>query len=283
MGENLVSKELSDSYERLKKKHELYKKATKYGNILKWSGAIIFVLSLFSVIPRILEAYFGIKIDYSFFGGMALGGLLAFIGERINQRTPITFPIEEEEFLNVYESLGDIEIYRKDRIDSRFEAAKKLSKFEKRINEPSWEHSHLWERLTKEDTENLRLLKRNTKEKLLPNITQGNEDDVNKAYIIIEILAKYLLNPTVSELRNLNKSMSELTLYPSEKSRLIPFFGHPYMRHFGSIIFFVFLGFLVFYLGIHVVGVSTDNAYIAGTTLSGALIAGYMVLMVRKS
>ncbi len=178
--------------------------------------------------------------------------------------------------------MGDLEIYQKDRIDSRFEAAKKLSKFEKRIDEPSWERSPFWERLTKEETENLRLLKRNTTEKLLPNITQGNEEDVKKAYIIIETLAKYLLNPTISELRNLNKSMSELTLYPPEKSRLIPFFGHPYMRHIGLIIIFVFAGFMVFYLGVHVVGVSTDNAYIAGTALSGALIAGYMVLMVRK-
>lgn len=283
-----------EAYDRLDKRRELYIRATKRGNFIRRLGVIIFLLAFLYFFLIFLLAIavpsIGRMSIFAWVGGwsvgVTLGLILIFIGDRITNRNEYLAPFSfhEAAFLKVVNSLKGIDTYQKDGIElSKMEAGKELSKFENTIKEPRWVDSHLWEELTKEETENLRLLKRNTKERLLPSITQGTEEEIKKAYVVVEKLAMYLLNPIVSELKKLNESILELSFYPPEKSWLDPFFGHPYMRHVGLIIFFVFLGFLVFYLGIHVVGVSTDNAYIAGTTLSGALIAGYMVLMVRKS
>jgi hypothetical protein len=127
----------------------------------------------------------------------------------------------------------------------------------------------------------MRLLKRNIKERLNPSIIQGTEEDIKKAYSVLEKFAQYLLNPTVSGLNNLNKSMLELTLYPPEKSRLIPLIGHPYMRHIFVFIIFCVAGIFAYHLSKYM-GSSIDSAITNGFYLFGALAAGYMIIMVKK-
>ncbi|MDO9098726.1 MAG: hypothetical protein Q7U60_11480, partial [Candidatus Methanoperedens sp.] len=206
------------------------------------------------------------------------------IGQKIIDRKALLAPfsIEEQEFLNAVVSLEDIETFQKEGIEfSRIEAATRLSEFEKQLTEPKFE-DELWENLTKEANENMRLLKRNIKERLIPSITQSeNKEDIQKAYSIIEKFAHYLLNPTVLELKDLNKSMSELSLYPPEKSRLIPLFGHPYMRHVYALIISGASGFLFFRLGI-ALGVSLDYTYIGGITAFFGMLAIVYKQMVRK-
>lgn len=282
----MVSKGLSDAYERLTTRRELYRKAVKRGNSLSGLGAVIFLLSIIPVIPAILQVYFKIDFLYSFMGGILFGLLLIGIGQKINRRVPLPpkLSIEEEELLKLVESLKNIETYQKQGIDfSRIEAVKGLSEVERHITEPSWSSYSLWQVFTKDVNENLHLLKRNLKERLLPSITQGKEEDIKKAYSIIEKFAKYLLNPTVSELKDLNESMSELKQVLKEKAPLIPFFErHPYMRHLSILLINGFCGFLVFHIGVNFLQVSTDNAYIAGTALFGTLTAGYMAIVARK-
>ncbi|MDD1745115.1 MAG: hypothetical protein LUQ20_04810, partial [Candidatus Methanoperedens sp.] len=72
--------------------------------------------------------------------------------------------------------------------------------------EPTW-NGGLWEKLTKDENENLNILKKNINERLIPSIksiTKDNEEEVNKVYSNLEKLAQYLLSPTISELKNLN-------------------------------------------------------------------------------
>lgn len=100
--------------------------------------------------------------------------------------------------------MEDIETFQKEGSKfSRIEAAKRLSKFEKQLIEPEFK-GELWENLTKEANQNMGLLKWNIKERLIPSMRQGTEEDIKKAYSILEKFAQYLLNPTVSELKNIN-------------------------------------------------------------------------------
>ena len=285
----MVSKELSDSYEDLKNKGELYKKAKRFGNFITGLGLIILLLTVSFVIPLILIS-FGINIVYAIYGSILFGFLLLFIGVKFNRRKslPREISIEKEEFIEVYESLKYIETYHNEKSDFlRTEIEKKLSKVERRIEEPSWKSYSLWEIITKEVNEDIRLLKKNIKERLLPNIFHENEEDATRAYITLENFAQYLLSPTISGLKDLNKSMLELTESSQKETRtisqLIPLFGHPYMRHIYVLIIIGFSSILVFQLGIGVLNVSIDNAYIAGTALFAALTGGYMAFMVRKS
>jgi cell fate (sporulation/competence/biofilm development) regulator YmcA (YheA/YmcA/DUF963 family) len=282
----MVSKELLDAYEKLNTRRELYRKATQRSNSVSGFGAVILLLSLIPIIPSILKLYFGIDFFYSLAVGTLFGLLLIVIGQRIERRAPLPpkLSIEEEEFLKVVESLKNLDTYQKQRIEfSRIEVVKALSKVEQRIMEPSWGSYPLWRGLTKDVNEKLHLLKRNLKERLLPNITQGKEEDIKKAYSITEKLAAYLINPTVSELEDLNESMSELKPFLKEKVPPIPFFDrHPYMRHLSVLLLNGLCGFLAFYIGVNSLHISTDNAYIAGTTLFGTLTAGYMAIVTRR-
>ncbi len=294
----LVSKELSDSYKLFKPKSELYKKATRLGNSITRLGFIFFLMSL--IIPITMNIFFfeyansyqgTHDIGQAFIGSFFFGFLLVIIGSRINSRKPLPskLSIEKEEFIKVYESLEDIETYKEDKSDDflRTKIEKNLSKVERKIEEPSWNYDTLWETITKDIYEDIRLLKKNIKERLLPNIFHDKEDDAKRAYLTLEKFAQYLLSPTISGLKELNKSMEELTQHPQKETRiisqLIPILGRPYVRHSYILTIFGFFSFLVFRLGIGVLNVSIDNAYLAGTGLFGALTAGYMAFMIRKS
>jgi len=131
--------------------------------------------------------------------------------------------------------------------------------------------------VNKEVNENLRLLKRNLKERIIPRITQGDEDDIKIVHAIMEEFAKCLLDPTVQKLKDLNDSMSELKPILKEKVKLIPFFDrYPKLRHGFILLINGFCGFLAFYVGINFLHVSTDTAFIAGTTLFGTLTLAYI-------
>ena len=280
----MVKQELSDAYESLNIRRELHRKATRRGNSISGLGAVILFFSLFPIIPVILQVLFEIDFLFSYVGGLLFGLLLIMIGQMINRKTsgPPSLSTEEREFLRVFEALRNLDIYFKKRIEfSRVEAAKQLSKVEKDMSEPS--SGVFWKALTGDVNENLRLLKGNLKERLLPAITQGREGETKKAYSITEKFAGYLLNPTASELKDLNKLISELPLSVKEKAPLMPFLErHPNLRHLSILFINGFSSFLAFYLGVNFLHISTDNAYIAATALFGTLTAGYMAILTRK-
>lgn len=278
----MVSQELSEAYGRLSIKAKLHKDAIKLGSFITKLGNSIIILSfIFIFVPSTLIP---LEPGSMLIGGFTLGILLLYIGQKVIDRKTHLAPLslEEQEFLNFVDSLNYIETFKKDGIEfSRIEATKILSEFVKQLKEPNFEDK-LWKNLTQEANENLRLLKKNIKEKLIPCIAQGKKGDTDKASLIIQGLAKYLLNPTVSEVKDLNKSMLELDSYPPEKSRLVPFFGHPYMYHVYFLIFFIACGIFAYYLSKHL-GSSTDSAISNGLYATVALIAGYMICMVKKS
>lgn len=279
----MEDKELLDIYESLNKKLESSKKAKN--RLLSYTskiGIIIIISTFIPVIPSILEEYFEINFGYSYLGGLLFGSLLIMVSHYLGRPWPPKVSINEHEFLKVVDSLKDIETYQKEKIDfSRFEAAKKLSKVERQIREPKTLENLIWNALMKENIDCLHQFKLNFKERLLPNLIRGKDEDLKKTIFIIEKFAKYLYNPTISELKDLNKYMSEMNKYPPEESQLKNIFRHPYMTHLYVLISLIGSGWFVFYLGIKV-GASIDTAYMVGIALFGTLAAAYLALIIRK-
>lgn len=288
----MIKQELVDAYQRLNTKRELYKKATRLGNSLFGVGALIFFFSMIPITPVILEKLlfliFRISLDFFLlWGGTTLFGfILIMIGTKVNRRTPAPpkLSVNEEKFLKVFEILSSLDIYSKQNIEfSRVEAAKKLSKIERDIYEPSTSSGRLWKALTKDRVENLRLLKRNLKEKLYPAINQGGKEEIKKAYSIIEKFAEYLLNPTASALEELNESTAELPTRVEEKPSLVPFFErHPKLRHAGFELVFIFIGYVAYHMGVRFLNIPIEQLYYLAWIIWATLTAGYMSIVMRK-
>lgn len=275
----MVNQQLLETYERLNKKRKLYKQATSQGEFIRALGVSIYILSIILIIPKILEWLFDINLLVSMIGGIFLGIFIISIGKNINKGT--IFSIEDEMFLIVFEALEYIETYQKEKFDvSRKAAVKKLSKFRKLLREPL--SYPILRTLTKDVYENVRIFNRNFKEKLIPSIIPDNDEDVTKVYSILEKLAQYFLNPTISELKDINKSMAELNPDIKEKASIVPFLSHPYIQHMCIFITFVLIGIFIYYFGTTVLTISKDNAFIAGTTLIGTLSGGYIVVITTR-
>lgn len=279
----MVSQELLEVNERLRKRKKLHEDAVKFGNfILKLGGAIIFLSFIYIFVPSSFNLP---QLGSVFVGGIFLGFLMLIIGRKIIDRKTLLAPfsIEEQEFLNTIDSLEGIETFQKQGIEfSRIEAAERLSKFEKQLTEPKFE-GDLWENLTNEANENMRLLKRNIEERLIPSITQSeNKEDIQKAYSIIEKFAKYLLNPTVLKLKELNDSMLELEPKIEKPTSIKNFFGdYPYLRLPSIIASFVLCSFLLSYLFLKVLHISNDTAVLVGVGIFAAL-STYMNILGKK-
>ena len=285
----MTPQELSDVYRNLNTKNELNKKAKKrivyYINQI---GFFIFVFSIIPIIPIILETFFKINFIYSIVAGLFLGLILTNVSDYLGKPWPPRLTINEKEFLKIFKSLKDIETYQKENIDfSRFEAAKKMSEVKRSMKNPRKSNNSFWDALIKENVDYLDRLKINFEERLLPNLIKGNDEDLKIAYSIIEKFAEYILNPTISELKELNRSLSELNLYPQEESqiRILSqikiFFYHSNMIHLYVLLIFISSGYFVFHIGIKI-GASIDTAYIVGTGLFGTLTAAYLVLFIAR-
>jgi len=283
----MVNKKLLDSYESLNKQDEIYKTATRQPYfIIFLTGFIIILLSFIPFLPIFISGFFGINILYSIacslFFGLLLMALSLSFGHILPLPTPLS--INEQKFFKVVESLKDIENYlnQKEKINfSKIQAAKKLSKIEKKIKAPPRNDYSFWKALMKENIDSLGRFKFYFKKRLIPNLIKGNDEDLIKVYAIIEKFAKFLLEPTLSELKVINENMSDLNEFPSEESQLKLFIIHPYMKHAYILIFFIICGYSVYFLGLKV-GASIDTSYTVGIGLFGTLIAGYLVLIFSK-
>lgn len=278
----MIKQELKDAHGRLTEKRKFYKKETRLGNSLAVLGVLIFAFSF------ILLKFFGAKL----LGITAFGVILVYIGGKVNNRrilVPLRLSATEEEFLKVFEALHDLDTYFNKRIDfSKIEAARKISKFERSIHDPTSVQT-LWKELTKDRDEHLPLLKQNLRERLLPIINWGREEEIKRAFPIIEKIAEYLLNPTASVLEDLNELMSELPTCKKEKVPLIPFFErYPKLLRYASVellvglLIVLVISFVAYYIGVKFLNTSIGSAYTAAAGLLGALIVVYVTIVMRK-
>lgn len=282
----LTNTELSDIYERINKNKEFAKKTSKQIlNYINRIGFIIVIFSIIPIIPIILQTFFKINLLYLMVAGLFIGSILMNVSNYIGKPWPPKLSINEKQFLKVFESLKDIETYQKDNDDySRIEAKNKLSKVKREMKESQERGNYFWRALMKENIDCLNQLKSNFEDRLFPNLIKGTDEDLMTAYSIIEKFAKYLLNPTISELKELNRSLSDLNSYPQEKSQIKTqigiFFGHPYIVHFFVLILLISSSYFVFHIGIKQ-GASIDTAYLGEIGFFGTLTAAYLIIIKR--
>ena len=284
----MVKSELFEAYMMLYKKRDAHEKATRLSNFISSLGFFIFYLSIIPFLPAFLQVLLNIELLYIWAACLVVGFLLLIVGQRITAKNLLLAPSlspNEKVFLNVYDTLSKLDNYcNNDGIEfSRVEAKRCLSKVEKALKEPARNTNYLWKALTKDIDEELRLLKRNIKEVILPTLSKGKKEDVEKVYSFIEKLAFYFLNPTLTSLKDLNEAVPKLPSFEEKRFTLISFLErYPKLRYACIEFIIVFISFIVYYIGVGFLNISVDNAYIAATATFGTLTAGYVTILTRK-
>jgi len=276
----LVKDELTEIYEKLKKRDELYKKAIGNIDLIINLGGLLLVLGVFPVFPALFEKFFNIDFIISMCIFIFLGLLIIIIGHREKKRRikPAELVITERQFLNVYKSLENLDNYLKNGdYFSKMETIKILRKIEKKLSEPDLSSHKFWEALIKDYNENISLFKINLSERLYPAINFGENEPIKLAYSMIEDFAEFLINPTYTKLNDLNANFSHLIIYVSKKEPKIPLLQkRPIIKHIIIIAFFILLSYSVFYLGPKYLHVSTNTSYTTAVMMCVGLTAGYM-------
>jgi len=188
-----------------------------------------------------------------------------------------------ENFFRIYSALEYLDKYLDGKGDFfRYEAAKLLSKIERSFYDPV-SPRYLWKEFTKDRDEKLRNLKLNLRERLIPILKESKREEIEKAYHIIEDLARYFLDPSPLKLEELNTRLFELPRVEGEK-HTIPFFRR-YTPHFLSTaaVLFPFLGgYAVYYVGVNYVGVEKGEAFIAAVSFTAILIGSIVYIIIKK-
>ncbi|HUV02727.1 MAG TPA: hypothetical protein VMW67_04700 [Desulfobacteria bacterium] len=275
----LALQTLEDFYGSLTTRHKLYLKATRFGNILGGLGVLVSLISL------LLVAFHPPTRNLSI-GAFAFGFILAYIGDTVIKRSlaPPKLSRTEKEFLNVFAARKDLDDYFKKKIDFvKIEAAKKISKFEKHLYNPSSNSTNLWVELIKDRNDSLDILRKNLNERLIPSIKRGDDEEIEKAYNIITKVSQYLQNPEdLNILFDLNDLMLKLPTYTEEESiRSSLFDRYPNFRHIFNLFFFAVFSFFVYYIGVNFSYVSLDTAYTVAILAFVGLTAAYMTNVIK--
>jgi len=291
----MVKAELVEIHETLRRRYELYEKRTKKIDLLFNIGLLLTMLDIVMVIPAIAIVsgiFLQLPPSLVFFLFVILVGIgpaLALITKqyREEKRLPSGLSPNEEEFVELFKALENLDIYfQKREMPFKVEAANCVSRLQKRINvktlsrmvTDSFLYSLLW-RIEDE----FKLLKENLDRRLLPSIDQDNDEMLRKAYRIIEELAEYFIDPSEWKLHQLNASFSNLPLVVEEKPLVVPLLKrHPIIQHFASFILFGGIAWFSFYLGVTFSIVTRDVAWATAWGLWAALSAGYFVILSRR-
>ena len=272
--------QLSNLYKTINQKQESYKNhKTEIWDYVKFIGFLVIMFTIIPIIPAILETNFGMDFSHSFVGGLIIGSILMIGSGYLGNPQPPSLSIIDIELLNVLESLKYIELHQ-GQVDDywRFDAAKKLKKVEKRLKFPSSDN-FLWTAIIQEYIDDVEIFKINFKERLIPNLIDGDDDDL--VHSIIEEFARYLSSPAISKLKDLNDDLSKLKKVDPKDSQLKAILKHHYMNYFYFLIVFSGAGYFVFRLGLRV-GVPIGDAYITGVGFFGTLIALYLHFVIKK-
>lgn len=283
----LLREELDKEYKKLSTRYSLYSKYSKPSSWLLLFSVIYF----FSYIP-LRDLYLdvlNIKVgDPRILLPMFLpAALLLVIAIFISRKAyPYALTTEQYLFLNVYSIITDLDRYYKEKLEYwRVQAGKKIAKVVKSVG--SWSSGDL-KLVRKTLGSHLESLNRNFKSKLLPAITEGDEENLLKAHSILISFAQYLLEPTIDLLEHLNKEMSTITTLPTAKLSLVVRFSnllkiYPVLKHILAGLGCFVGGVFVFLLGVYGFHISVESSYSIGTTFTGTLFIAYITYVsIRK-
>jgi hypothetical protein len=124
--------------------------------------------------------------------------------------------------------------------------------------------------------------------RVVPNLEREDEETLKKVEHALYQFAHYLLNPSLENLQQANKSMSDnLDSYETAKlgfvARCSAFFTtHTVPKHTIIVSLIFAVGFIPALLGLHYGRISTDSAFLLFGTIFGPLIAVYLSHVLRK-
>jgi len=286
----MVKQELMTEYEKLSTRQRLYQESIRYVNIFIGIGGLLFFLSIIPIAPAILQEllfrFFNILYDFYFLWGLCIiiSFILIGIGSWINKRrvAPPELSPRESMFLKAIDAIKDIETYLNQEIEfSKIQAIKKLSQIERKLYEPSRTKS-LWKDLTKNTEDELRDLKNNLKDRLIPVLKSGGEEEIQQLHPILEDFAKYLLHPDTSAIKELNNKLRKLPTAITREITIPLFEKYPRLRHVLYEICFAVAGYVAYRIGIDLIHISNEHAYYVGCLIWVTLTAAYMGGILKK-
>jgi len=217
----------------------------------------------------------------SILGSIPLFGGVAIFAVLVSRASPYNLSTEEWLFLRIWETVESLEAYRKAGLEP--DRNKTVNELRKAINDvEEWEVGHLT--LVKETVgKHVIPLKRNLRDKLLPAIEEGDEENLDIGYNFLGGFAKHLVKekPTLDDIDSLNDMLKTITTTPSEKVGLksklsTSFRTHRRLQHILVFIICGIAGFLSFHIGYSYLNVPMEITYPTGLTVAVGLIAGYL-------
>jgi len=182
----------------------------------------------------------------------------------------------ERAFLKTVDAIKDIETYLDQEIEfSKIQVANKLSRIEMELSEPSTIKS-LWKDLIKDSEDDLRNLKNNLKNRLIPAVKSGGKEEIQQLYPILEDFVEYLLHPNTSAINELNNNLQELPTGITKEIAIPLLQRYPKLRHVLYEIGFAIVGYAAYYIGINLIHICSYHAYYVGWLIWATLTAGYI-------
>lgn len=207
---------------------------------------------------------------------MVLAGIS---GYAVSRRKAKLYRIANEYnlFLLVHDAIESLEVFFKTNSQSdRRRAVEKARRVVERVEE--WEVTGL-QLIKHEVGRHVIPFKAKLREKLLPALGEGDDENLRRGYDFLAIFAKHLIgtNPAIEDIQVLDSLLAAITTISSDnplglqERMTIGRMGH-------GIAFGIcgFAGFFAFRVGYYLLHVPLETAYIAGFGFAGALIAGYL-------
>jgi len=285
----MENSKISEAYEKFSRRARLY---DKYDKPARWAIPIFFVyLTGFILFMSFIRAFFPVP----YLTGSSAGDLMvAFspiilvlaINEYLSRKAkPYRMRHEEWLFLDVYPALKDLDVYFKAGLEpDRNKAVKKVGRIVKKIDE-KWRVGSLTLAKTLIGT-HIGKFRQNVKQKLLPAIEEGDEENLKRGYDFLRSFVEYLLKtkPTTDDLNELNDTLLAITTTPSEKRGFMDRFTVPIreyspLQHISVFVSCIVAGYLAFCIGVYFLHIPVASAYIAGLGFAGTLVIAYITYL----
>jgi len=279
----IVSGMYKGDYEKMLPKYKLYRK--NFGIYLTVITVIMLILSLLLYTDIGKKVSSSLKVNYDYFTILSifLFMLLLFLVANIFQKKLNKYRLNEEQraFIYAYKVAENMEDY----IDKELEifkkkALKNLYTLKACINE--WRAGNL-KFINSPIKNELKQFRSHFYKKTSSIIKHGDEKDLRDLTHFLHQLLAFLTkdNPQIDDFNRLSKNLNELKeLAPTKKIRFsdktLSFFEkYIALKHIVAVSVILFIGFIVYFVGINIIGVGKNSSYPLAVTSIILLIIAY--------
>jgi len=277
-------------YKRVKKRLRDYRYLSGFLTLGTMAFALLFILSLFPLVPAILGAILSITygdwVVWLWFLCIGVFGVLFWVFQRfakkIEEKRGIT--LEEKMYVPAYEALCYLrEYFDPDHpiIGSKLKAERRMRGILVLLGEIAFPNATI----VKEEVAQLWQLSKNLRMKLIPSMRKHEGKDSNiigNVHLSLIALVDYLSKPELPSLVALNKGMASL---PEKTERSIyedvrtTFFKRSNLRHIAAFLVTGIAAWLIYFIDLNYFGSSLHEAYALGVVSLIALVTLYVTYL----